>query len=128
MILADSTVIIDFLRGKDAKLRGLITSNPIAICGLVRAEILCGARDAKHRASLLSQLASFHQLVFPDPLWDTVGDNLAALRRDGFTFPFPDVAIATLGMHDGIEVWARDRHFSDIRAILPALKLFQEPP
>lgn len=128
MILVDSSVIIDFLRGKDAKLRGLIISNPVAVCGLARAEVLCGARDAKHRASLLGQLASFHQLIFPEPLWDALGDNLAALRLSGFTFPFPDVAIATLGIHEGIEVWARDRHFADIQKVLPALKLFQEPP
>jgi predicted nucleic acid-binding protein len=114
VILADSTVIIDYLRGKDLKLRGLVTSNPVAVCGLVRAEILYGARDAAHRTHLIGQLASFHQVLFPEPLWDAVGDNLAALRRNAFTFPFPDVAIATLGIHENIEVWTRDRHFADI--------------
>jgi predicted nucleic acid-binding protein len=64
VILADTTVIVDFLRGKDAKLQGLITSLPIAICGAVRAEVLCGARDAAHRTKLLGQLARFHHLPF----------------------------------------------------------------
>ena len=81
-----------------------------------------------HRAKLLTNLAAYQHLVFPEPVWDAVGDNLAALRRNGFNFPFPDVAIATLGIHEGIEVWARDRHFVDIQKVLPALRLFQEPP
>jgi predicted nucleic acid-binding protein len=118
VILADSTVIIDYLRGTDVKLRSLVTSLQVGICGAVRAELLCGARDAAHRIQLLGQLTRFHHLNFPEPIWDTLGDNLCALRRSGFTFPFPDVAIATLGIHEGIEVWARDRHYADIQKVL----------
>jgi predicted nucleic acid-binding protein len=124
----DTSVVIDDLRGKDAKLQGLVLTLPLAVCGFVRAEILCGARDPAHRTKLLVNFARFQQLPFPEPLWDTVGDNLAALRKSGFTFPFSDIAIATLGIHEGIEVWARDRHFADIQRVLPALKLYQEPP
>jgi predicted nucleic acid-binding protein len=128
VILMDTSLVIDDIRGKDAKLQALLPGLPVAVCGLVRAEILCGARDAAHRSKLLVNLMAYQQLPFPDSIWDSVGDNLAALRRNGFTFPFPDVAIATLGIHQGIEVWARDRHFADIQKVLPALKLYQEPP
>jgi predicted nucleic acid-binding protein len=38
------------------------------------------------------------------------------------------VAIATVAIANGIELWARDRHFPLIQSILPALRLFQEPP
>ena len=75
MILADTTVIVDYLRGKDAKLQGLITSLPIAICGVVRAEVLCGARDTAQRTKLLGQIDRFHHLLFSESLWDAVGDN-----------------------------------------------------
>jgi predicted nucleic acid-binding protein len=57
-----------------------------------------------------------------------VGDHLAELRRNGLTVPVPDAVIATLGMHLDIEVWSRDPHFPSMQRILPALKLFQEPP
>ena len=96
MILMDTSVVVDDIRGKDAKLQALVAGLPVAVCGFVRAEIFCGARDAAHRSKLLAALAAYQQLPFPELLWDALGDNLAAIRRSGFTFPFPDVAVATL--------------------------------
>ena len=63
-----------------------------------------------------------------DSLWDTVGDNLATLRSKGITVPMADAVIATLGIENDIEVWARDPHFPLMQTALPRLKLFQEPP
>jgi predicted nucleic acid-binding protein len=80
MILVDTSVVIDFARGKDAKLIAHLPTLSVAICGIARAELLCGARDAKHRADLLTLLATFNRLAIPDSIWDMVGDNLAALR------------------------------------------------
>jgi predicted nucleic acid-binding protein len=100
----------------------------VALCGVVRAEILCGARNPADRSKLLAELAPFQHVPTPETLWDAVGDNLAQLRRNGLTVPFPDAVIATLGMDLNIEVWSRDPHFPAMRRILPALKLFQEPP
>jgi predicted nucleic acid-binding protein len=128
MILTDTSVIIDYLRGKDAKLLSLLPTLPVAVPGLVRAEILCGANSPKQRASLITLLDSFTQLPFPESLWDTLGDNLAVLRSTGLTVPFQDVVIVTLGLHLDVEVWSRDKHFPDIQKRFPALKLFQEPP
>jgi len=67
-------------------------------------------------------------VIFPDALWDSVGDNLATLRKNGVTVPMSDVINATLGIHLDIEVWARDSHYVDMQKALPALKLFHEPP
>ena len=128
MILLDTTVVIDYTRGRDAKLVSRLPKLPVVVCGVVRAELLCGARDANHRASLQTLLATFHQLLMPDDLWDTVGDNLATLRRKGITVPLPDAAIATLGIENDMEVSARDPHFPMMQQHLPRLKLFQEPP
>ena len=128
MILVDTGVVIDYTRGKDAKLRALVQIKPVAVCGVVRAEFLCGARDRADRAKLLLELAAFQHIQTPESAWDTVGDNLAQLRRHGLTVPFPDALIATLGIENDIEVWARDPHFRMMQKVLPALKLFQEPP
>jgi predicted nucleic acid-binding protein len=76
----------------------------------------------------MTALGTYRQVPIPGALWDTVGDHLAALRAAGVTVPFPDVAIATVAIANGIELWARDRHFPLIQSILPALRLFQEPP
>lgn len=128
MILVDTSVVIDYAKGRDAKLAALLPTLAVAICGVVRAELLCGARDAKHRADLMTLLGTFQQVTIPDLLWDVVGDHLAVLRSSGITVPFPDMVIATLGIHHGVEVWARDLHYPAMRAALPGLRLFQEPP
>jgi predicted nucleic acid-binding protein len=79
VILIDTSVIIDYARGKDAKLAALLPTLSAAICGIVRAELLRGARDPAHRGALLTLLAAFPQVPIPEGLWDGVGDNLAAL-------------------------------------------------
>jgi predicted nucleic acid-binding protein len=43
MILIDTSVLIDYLRSKDAALWLKIQSFDAAVCGIVRAEILTGA-------------------------------------------------------------------------------------
>ena len=128
MILVDTSVVIDYTRGKDAKLAAHLPTLAVAVCGIVRAELLGGARDARHRVDLLIVLATFNQLAISESIWDVVGDNLARLRSNGVTVPLPDAVVATLGIESGMEVWARDAHFRAMQKILPALQLYQEPP
>jgi predicted nucleic acid-binding protein len=73
-------------------------------------------------------LTTFNHLAIADSLWDKVGDNLAAFRSKGLTVPLPDAVIATLGIENDMEVWARDPHFPAMQKIFPALRLYQEPP
>jgi predicted nucleic acid-binding protein len=128
VILVDTTVVIDYTRGKDAKLVALLPTLSVAVCGVVRAELLSGARDPRHRAMLATMLATFRDIPIPEPLWDRVGDNLALLRASGITVPLSDVVIATVGIENNIEIWSRDPHFPLMQKALPLLKLFQEPP
>jgi predicted nucleic acid-binding protein len=128
MILVDTGVVIDYLRTADRKPLSLFAAHNAAICGITRAEVLHGARSPRDRARLVTALASFHPVPIPDPLWDTVGDHLAALRAGGVTVPFPDVVIATVAISNGVELWTRDAQFQHVQRVLPALRLFAEPP
>lgn len=128
MILVDTSVVIDYARGRDAKLQRLVPTFPVAICGITRAELLHGARSPVHRQHLLVVLNAFGQTTIPDSLWDTVGDHLAALRASGVTVPFQDVGIASVAIFHDVELWTRDAQFAIIQRVLPALKLFVEPP
>jgi predicted nucleic acid-binding protein len=128
MILVDTSVVIDWSRGRDAKLRRLVPSLPVAVCGVTQAELLHGSRDPAHRQKLLNDLTAFQLVPMPDALWVAVGDNLAALRSGGITVPFQDVVIATIAIENDIELWTRDAQFQMIQSVLPRLKLFQEPP
>jgi predicted nucleic acid-binding protein len=127
MILVDTSVVIDYARRRDAKVSALLRSRPVAVCGVVRAELLCGARDSRHRSALVTLLSAFNQLAMPDATWDAVGNNLATLRLQGITVPFPDAVIATPAIENDFEVWARDPHFAIMQRILTPLRLFQEP-
>ena len=121
-------MLIDFLRTKEPKLGRLFRSEPVAICGVSRAEILAGARQPQDRLRLMQFLGAFQQVATPEPLWDQAGDTLAALYAVGITVPFPDALVATVAIENDLEVWARDPHFPIMQKILPHLKLFQEPP
>lgn len=68
MILVDTSVLIDYARGKDVSLIALVPTLPLAVCGIVRAELLCGARDPKHRANLMTLLATFYQVPISELL------------------------------------------------------------
>lgn len=129
MILVDTGVLIDYARNPgDPKLGSLFRTLPLAICGVVRAELLHGSRNPRDRTRLVVLLDSFIQLPIPDGIWDGVGDNLNALRVGGVTIPFPDAVIATVAITNDIELWTRDGHFTLVQGVLPVLKLFAEPP
>jgi predicted nucleic acid-binding protein len=128
MILVDSSVMIDALRRPDPKIQGLFNTLQPAICGIVLAEVLAGARDAADYAKLVAALAPFPQVPIHESIWATVGRYLWSLRSKGVSVPFPDVVIATVAIENNIELWTRDTQFQLIQTVLPALQLFQEPP
>jgi predicted nucleic acid-binding protein len=128
VILLDSTVIFDYTRGTDARLAGWFKKYPVAICEIVRSEVLHGARSPSDRTKLIALLSVFAHVPLPESIWDAVGDNLAILRSNGVTVPFQDAVLTTLAISIDVELWTRDKHFSLIQKWLPPLKLFQEPP
>jgi predicted nucleic acid-binding protein len=64
---------------------------------------------------------TFQQIALREPFWDVVGETLASLYARGVTVPFPDAVIATVGIANRLDVWARE-------TLLAGLQLFQEPP
>jgi len=128
MILADTRVIVAFLRSNDRRLLNLFTTHGVAICGVTRAEVLYGVRSTADKSRFVSLLNALPQASIPDALWDHAGLNLAALRTAGYPLPVTDVVIATLAIQLDVELWAYDQHFEIIQNVIPALRLFQEPP
>ncbi|HET6572834.1 MAG TPA: hypothetical protein VFG68_04470 [Fimbriiglobus sp.] len=128
MILVDNSVVVEYQRSADPKLLHLFQTLSVGVCGLTRAEFLHGGRSPAERAFYMRILALFGSVSIPDALWGTVGDNLALLRSKGVTIPFADVAVATVAIANGYELWARDHHFPLVQSVLPALRLFVEPP
>lgn len=128
MILIDTSVLIDYVRSKDAALLLAMQTHAGAVCGVIRAELLAGTRNPHDRLQLLLLLDSLQQVVTPEDVWDAVGDNAAKLRSLGVNLPLVDVVIATLAMANNVELWTRDAHFTLVQRLLPSLRLFVEPP
>jgi len=128
VILVDSCVIFDHTCGLDPGLAELFKTLSIGVCGVVRAEVLHGARNPENRSALLALLNLFAQVPTPEDCWDAVGDSLAMLRRHGVTVPFADIVLAALAILGGHELWTGDAHFGLVKKWLPGLVLFQEPP
>ena len=128
MILIDTNILIAAIRVPDpAPLIAQMRANDGAVCGVVRAEFLHGARTQAGHLQALTVLNALGQIPTPEGMWDEVGANLRVLRSQGIAVPFPDAVLATLAIVNGLELWTRDNHFLLMRNVLPSLRLFPEP-
>ena len=128
MILVDTNILIAVLRTGDAKIIGQLQVETGAVCGVVRAELLCGARTPAEIAAVHLLLSTLATIAIDDNLWNQVGEHLALMRSQGITAPFPDVILATLAIACDIPLWTRDQHFTLMQQALPKLRLFREMP
>jgi predicted nucleic acid-binding protein len=128
VILTDTSVVIVYERAPTPRLRRIAADNDAAVCGVALAEMFAGVRTPADEVRCRTALADFQPLSIPETLWETVGSNQARLRANGVTVPLTDTVVASLAVALNLELWAYDAHFVLIQRILPALKLFHEPP
>jgi predicted nucleic acid-binding protein len=128
VILVDTCIWIDAAKRKNLALRTQLATMPLATCGVVRAELLCGAHLPSDRVRILNSIASCGYVDVERSTWDILGDNLALLRKAGLCVPFSDALLASLAIELDMELWTHDAHFSQMQTVLSALKLFTPPP
>jgi predicted nucleic acid-binding protein len=128
VILADSSVVIEYSRGTDLKLVALIPTLRLGTCGMVRSETYSGARDPADRLRLQKVIDGFARVLTPEDVWDEAGDHYRLLRSKGVTPGLSDLIIAGVALYFDLEVWSRDNDFRLMQPHLPALRLFPEPP
>lgn len=126
MILADSSILIDWQRVPSIQTRRIITAQNAGVCGVTVAEVLTGARNPLERQKTMTLLGAFRPVPIPDPVWELAGDIASALRVRGTPMKLPDIAIAATAIHHGVPLWTRDAHFSQVQAVVPQLSLFDE--
>jgi predicted nucleic acid-binding protein len=127
VILLDTSVLIAYLRTGSSNIREILSSIDCAICGVIRAEILHGARTPEDIVELNAAMDSFEQLQILEPIWRRLGNHLATLRAAGLPMPFQDVLITTVAIENNIELWSYDTHFESIAGVIPSLRLFRGP-
>jgi predicted nucleic acid-binding protein len=114
MVVVDSSVWIEFFRGRNPELtealRQLLDADEVALAAPVRLELLSGAskRDFGRLARLLSALPL---LVPEQTLWKKLEGWAARARERGERFGALDLLIAGIADDHGAFVWSRDADF-----------------
>jgi predicted nucleic acid-binding protein len=114
MVVVDSSIWIEFFRGKDglvvSELSRLLDADAVALAAPVRLELLSGAssKDGARLARLLSALP----LWFPEPdLWGKLEQWIDRARRAGHRFGGMDLLIAGITADNGASLWSKDTDF-----------------
>ncbi len=121
MVLVDTSVWIDFLRKAhlpESKIlsRLIESENDIAICGLIRQEVLQGIREDLNLNRIRSLLDQAFYLSLEEPqTFDEAADIYRTLRRKGVTLRSPmDCLIAAVAIRFNTPVLYHDRDFLSI--------------
>lgn len=125
MILADTNILIDYFRGQNTEFNKTVDSLEIGICGIVKSELLHGARTDDEADTMIKTFTSFELLYTDEYDWELVGLMLQTIRSQGFSLPVTDILIAYLGIKYAIPVWTKDNHFKLIQSLYPELELYE---
>jgi predicted nucleic acid-binding protein len=125
LFVLDTSVWLEVLppgRGSPAlreRVDGLLSADLVATTGMVRLELLGGARSLNEWDRLQRLLSALHPLPIDDGHWEEAGRMGFQLRRQGSTVPFTDLLIGAVAMRAGVVVVHRDRHFDLAASHLP---------
>ncbi len=125
MILIDSNILIEYYRDRNSELAKKIDNLPIAICGVIKSEILHGAKTSTEINNLLASFKTFDLLHIDEYDFEGIGFMLQTLRENGITVPFTDVMIAFSAIKYDIPVWTQDSHFRLIQGLYPELNIYE---
>jgi hypothetical protein len=120
MVIVDTSVWVDFLRGKDtpevSKLeRFLSGGEDICVCGIILTEVLQGIRADSDYARTLSRFDSFLFLDMSRRTFVKAAQIYRTLRRRGITInKVVDCMIAAAAIEHNIALLHNDRDFDPI--------------
>lgn len=123
MILVDTNIIIDYWKKPSDRITEIFKKEDIAICGVIQAELIHGARSEKDIAVILNAVSCLVKLSYSDD-WEKLGRMLYKLRTAGVTVPFSDAVIAQVAIEHNIPLFSNDKHFVLMQKVFPELKLY----
>ena len=124
MILVDSNILIDYWRKPKELLKLNITPDKYATCGVVKSELLHGAKSNEETDNMLHFFSSFNLLYTDEYDFEGIGFMLQTLRENGVTVPLADVMIAFCAIKYDVPLWTRDGHFRLIQGLYPELAFY----
>lgn len=124
MIIADTNILIDYLRHTLIEDIHMLSDKGVVTCGVVKAELLQGARNDAEVARIRTLLNDLGYIDIQYQDWEGIGFFLRTLRENGLSVPLADAIISYLAIKQGAQVWTRDKHFELIQKVQSALCLF----
>jgi predicted nucleic acid-binding protein len=126
-VIIDTSVWIETFRPKGDKSLGdlvkqLIRSGRVLLPGIIKAELLRGAKTPAEFERLKDLLEGLTYLPLNESFWDELAAFSFNLFRKGLAVPLLDTAIAFLSIQNHVPLLQRDRHF-DMMAKVTELKL-----
>lgn len=126
MILVDTSIIIEFWKKPSAKVKKIFLKEDVAVCGIVKAELIHGAKNKKQQKIIQEALNDFAYVITDESIWADVGNLLYDLRKQGITIPFQDAVLCSLALKHDLVLWSNDKHFNLIKEKVDQLKLFKQ--
>jgi len=114
LILVDTSVWIEFFRGKNKRIgtevQSLLDSDEIILAAPVRIEILsgCGKNNFKKLRLLLSALPVFYPI---STTWERIENWVEQAVSSGERFGIGDLLIASIAVDQDAVIWSLDADF-----------------
>ena len=124
MILVDSNVFIEFWKNPLDNQKKVFLYNEIAICGVIKSELLRGTSSEKQFIEVFNALDCFNYLFFGESDWSKLAKLFVDLRKNGISIPFQDGMIAYLAIKNNCKLWTNDKHFKLIQIVKPELQIY----
>ena len=86
MILVDTNILIDYYKSRNSEIANIIDSTDVAICGVVKTELLHGAINDDEIDKFLHSFSTFELKVTDEYDWEFSGLMLQTLRQNGLRF------------------------------------------
>jgi predicted nucleic acid-binding protein len=117
--LVDTSVWISVLRPRPIqplrnRIDELFQGDAIATTGMIRLELLSGAKTAPEFGKLAFVTEMVHQLPATDSTWTRAAELAFALRRRGLTLGSADILIAAVAIENDAVLLHADAHFEHI--------------
>jgi hypothetical protein len=117
--LIDSSVWISVLRRRPVetlrqRVDELLQQDAVATAGMIRLEVLSGAKTREEFKKLAFVMQMVHQLPTSDDVWFRAAELAFNLRREGVTLPNADILIAAVAIENGATLVHADAHFERI--------------
>jgi len=128
VIIDTSAWIESFKSGGDNKLKELvkrlIIQGDILLPGIIKAEILRGAKNLKEYERLNDLLNGLTYLAVEDSFWERLARFSFELFKKGVIVPLIDTYIALLAIENDVPIVHKDKHF-DLMAQKTPLKILK---